>query len=108
MEKQRVFIDVEHWGQNMLLDVDSGMKCCLGFICEQVFGSEPKDIGGKSYYPVGLEYKVPEWYEGINKLAATINDNTTYTQATKMAMLKELFADTPVELVFTENGIELP
>lgn len=107
MEKKRVIIDVETWGKNALLN-DDGTKCCLGFISEQALGAKPTDILGKSYYPKDMTDTVPDWYEDRHAQAAGINDSSELSQDVKMRRLRDLFAESPIELVFTENGVELP
>lgn len=106
-EKNRVVIDVERWGQSALLN-DDGSMCCLGFISEQALCVKPEHMLSRPYYPSELMNNVPEWYEERHLRAARINDSTELSRGEKMAKLKELFADSPIELVFTEGGKELP
>ena len=122
MEKQKVVIDLETWGRGtgsgMLLD-EGGKKCCLGFICEQVFESEPDDIRNRGVTPSnmfdGVHNITPEWYKTRISTAVQYNDSfgksdgSAFTDPDRMVAIKRLFTgdDCPIEIAFSENGEEL-
>lgn len=97
MAKQKVTIDCDTWGRGRsggaLLN-SGGKKCCLGFICEQVFGKHGDDLLGQIYYPSYMSWiDMPDWYVQRASRAAHYNDNLKYTDAERIERIKALFSD---------------
>lgn len=111
MEKQKVIIDMSLWSRGnssgpwALLN-STGSKCCLGFICEQVFGSKPEDILGRPYYPDTIDVW-PSWYSNCVHAAGNFNDSSAYTDTERIRNIKKLFTEAPIELVFLDGDKEI-
>ena len=90
---------------------EQGFKCCLGFITEQVLGSDVKLVNKN--YPEQIPCLIPELTEPavdyifcfrdthLTNQAAKINDNKETTPEEKKVLLIELFKDSCYNLVFT-------
>jgi hypothetical protein len=121
MKRYDVIIDRAKWGTGskdggFLYNTYSDKKCCLGFICEQVFQVSQDDMALKGFMPIpSLLSEVPEdllnSYKGIMNQAATINDSkyrahtdggpcVLATRESREEDLLKLFADTPFNVMF--------
>jgi hypothetical protein len=110
MVKFKTVVKRSEWlrerGEGYLLD-EEGMKCCLGFRCEQA-GIPKKNILDKDMPAsvVGKRAKLPKWlcqrFGDEAGRAAQINDDTKINDIVREAQLKNLFAEQGEEIEFID------
>jgi hypothetical protein len=81
--------------------------CCLGFLCEKVYGITKKDMQGISYPSrisreireiVGIGDYIPEWMQ----TAAAVNDYSSYTLEKRIKLIKKLFMANGYKAIFVK------
>lgn len=93
-------------GEGYLLD-DEGMKCCLGFRCEQGGISLNNLLEKELPYEVRGHSRLPAWLqsknlEGEANKAAIVNDESCLTDKQREDELREIFASQGEEIEFVD------
>lgn len=109
MAKFKTVVKRSEWlrgDDGTLLDVD-GMKCCLGFRCEQQ--GVPQAALRPNLMPSGISdaFKISGWLREIDEnspvgKASAINDSGAIKDAEREAKLKEIFASQDEEIEFVD------
>jgi hypothetical protein len=110
MAKFKTVVKRSEWlrgnGGGRLLN-DEGMKCCLGFRCEQA-GIPLDNLRGKQLpYEVKGKSKLPWWLRSVNlegkaSQAAIANDAHSLTDEEREAEITEIFKNQGEEIEFID------